>query len=594
MRVRALEHTEPTFRRVATRLVTLTSALLVSACATVGPETDAREQAAPAPETMSTAGAYLAGRHADRVRDVRNASSFMDRVLASEGGGVALTRRTFLLRLEDGRYDDAAALADGVADTLGGSAPVAHIFLAVEAARTGDYDSAAARIARLPDTRLNRILRPLLEGWIAFGQGDQAQAESLIDDVLEIDGFTLLHALHSAMMADAAGLSELAGQRYQEALTAIPNPPLRIRLKVAEFLARQGRLEPALALVGDGGAGAADPNDIRAFLTAVAETEAGTVPSVQDGLAQAFFDLGSALQRDRRSELAMVFARLALRLDPGLDLATLLVAEILDDREQYAEALDLYDGIADRSAYRLMAALRAISSLEDLDRIDEAVGRLNGLADARPDLLDPMIRLGDLYRTQERWGAAVRAYDRAVARVPEGETPRWSLYYARGIALERNAQWDRAEGDFLKALELRPDQPYVLNYLGYTWIDQGRNLERATEMIERAVALRPNDGYIVDSLGWAMYRQARFEDAVTHLERAVELRPTDPTINDHLGDAYWRVGRRHEARFQWERALNFGPDATLALAIEEKLRAGLPNLDEQAVKTAGAGTDAES
>jgi tetratricopeptide (TPR) repeat protein len=326
----------------------------------------------------------------------------------------------------------------------------------------------------------------------------------------------------------------------------------------------------------------------------VAETRSGRHPSVSDGLAQAFFDLGSALQRDRRSELGMVFARLALRLDPDFDLATLLVAEIQDDRGQHAAALSLYDAVPDSSAYRLMAELRAVSSLEDLDRIDEAVARLNALAADRPTLTDPLVRLGDLYRAREDWRASVAAYDRAFDRIPDTDTAPWSLHYSRGIALERSAAWDRAEADFLRALEIRPEQPYVLNYLGYTWIDQGRHLPRATRMIEQAVALRPNDGYIVDSLGWAMYRQERFPEAVEHLERAVELRPTDPTINDHLGDAYWRVGRRQEARFQWRRALSFGPEAELAATIERKLQAGLPALESPTVKTAGAETDAES
>ncbi|MGH6954092.1 MAG: tetratricopeptide repeat protein, partial [Alphaproteobacteria bacterium] len=151
----------------------------------------------------------------------------------------------------------------------------------------------------------------------------------------------------------------------------------------------------------------------------------------------------------------------------------------------------------------------------------------------------------------------------------------WTLLYARGIALERSKQWPRAEADLLRALEFRPEQALVLNYLGYSWADRGENLERAREMIERAVALRPNDGYIVDSLGWVHYRMGQYDKAVIHLERALELKSGDAVITDHLGDAYWQAGRKTEARFQWRRALTLDADQDLRRSIQLKLEHGL-------------------
>ena len=188
---------------------------------------------------------------------------------------------------------------------------------------------------------------------------------------------------------------------------------------------------------------------------------------------------------------------------------------------------------------------------------------------------DVLVNLGDILRSKKRFGESVKAYDRAISRIGAMEKRHWTLLYSRGIALERSKQWGRAEKDFLAALELNPDQPYVLNYLGYSWVDQGIKLDRARTMIERAVELRPNDGYIVDSLGWALFRIREFPGAVRHLERAVELRPQDPTINDHLGDSYWRVGRRVEARFQWRRALSLDPDPDQSARIREKVKSGL-------------------
>ena len=183
--------------------------------------------------------------------------------------------------------------------------------------------------------------------------------------------------------------------------------------------------------------------------------------------------------------------------------------------------------------------------------------------------------MGDLLRGKDRFAEAEAAYTRAIQRLPKVERSDWRLLYARGITYERTKRWPQAEADLLKALELEPDQPFVLNYLGYSWVDQGLNLDRAKAMLHRAVELRPDDGFIVDSLGWAYYRLGESDKAVTYLERAVELEPGDPVLNDHLGDVYWRVGRQREARFQWQRALTFKPEPDAVAAIQAKLANGL-------------------
>ena len=195
-----------------------------------------------------------------------------------------------------------------------------------------------------------------------------------------------------------------------------------------------------------------------------------------------------------------------------------------------------------------------------------------------PRLVGAQVTLGDILRSKKRFGEAVTAYDEAIRRAAASGLPeRWALFYDRGVALERSGEWARAEADLLHALEMKPDQPLVLNYLGYSWIDQGINLDEGMKMIRRAVDQRPDDGYIVDSLGWAFYRIGNFEDAVKNLERAIDLKPEDPTINDHLGDAYWRVGRTLEAKFQWAHARDLKPEAEELPKIEAKIANGLPD-----------------
>ena len=183
--------------------------------------------------------------------------------------------------------------------------------------------------------------------------------------------------------------------------------------------------------------------------------------------------------------------------------------------------------------------------------------------------------LGNIQRARKQYAECAASYAKGIATIANPEKANWLIYYFRGICHERTKKWADAEADLKKSLELFPDQPHVLNYLGYSWVDQGANLDEGMKMIRRAVEQRPDDGYIVDSLGWAHYRLGNFEEATKHLERAVELKPEDPTINDHLGDCYWKIGRTLEAQFQWAHARDLKPDPDELKKIEEKLRVGL-------------------
>lgn len=533
-------------------------------------------------DITSVSGAYLSGRHALQSRDIRSASRFFDLVLAADPTNPALIRRAFLLRLEDGRFASALQLAPTLTADDDADAPFARLALIVDATKRADFAAALALTDALPDSRLNAVLAPLLGAWAALGAGDVADAKRRLDVLADMDGFQAFHILHDAMLLEAVGNQTEAASAFASLLRSQQRDSQRMVLLAARQQARAGHLDTALAMVEQF---APETSDLTAMIRHLervhaaatrSEGEDPTKPEPARGMAEAFFDLASALQQDRGSETAMVFARLATELSPQFDLAILLASEIQDDRKRPAAALALSQTIGPDSPFHTMATLRSADSLEDLDREEEAVAVLETLAAERPDLASPLIRLGDLERGQEAWDASIAAYDRAQERLSKLGREDWAVSYTRGIALERSKRWPEAETAFKKALELRPEQPFVLNYLGYSWVDRGENLDEALEMIERAVELRPRDGYIVDSLGWAYYRLGDFKAAVSHLERAVELKPTDPTINDHLGDAYWRVGRTREARFQWTRALTFDPDAELAVTIERKLADGMP------------------
>ncbi|MDE0256141.1 MAG: tetratricopeptide repeat protein, partial [Rhodospirillaceae bacterium] len=277
-----------------------------------------------------------------------------------------------------------------------------------------------------------------------------------------------------------------------------------------------------------------------------------------------------------RAEQALPLAQLAVWMRPHDAASVFLLGSILERDSRYDDAVAVFGRLQSGTIYSWEARKSAAASMAELDRHATAFAALETMAQERPNRYDALWLLGNVHRSRSAFGDAVLAYDRAIGRIPKIARRHWNLLYARGIALERSGQWPRAEADFLHALKLNPGQPYVLNYLAYSWVDRGERLVRARGMLEEAVRKRPNDGYIVDSVGWVEYRLGNFEAAVRHLERAAELRPHDPIINQHLGDAYWRARRRNEARFQWNRALWLGPEDADRKKIEERLRGGLP------------------
>jgi tetratricopeptide (TPR) repeat protein len=299
------------------------------------------------------------------------------------------------------------------------------------------------------------------------------------------------------------------------------------------------------------------------------------VTSPAEGLAEVFFTVAGALSGEAEDTYTLLYARVASDLAPDNTDMLLLIAALLERQGQYELATIAYNRIArDDPAYH-MAELGRAEALRASGRVDAAIEVLEQLAKSHADLPDVHRALGDILRGEERYDEASKAYDAAIAMLPGTDPSHWVLYYVRGITHERGDRWDLAEADFRKALELSPDQPQVLNYLGYSFIEAGENLDEALDMIERAVAARPEDGYIVDSLGWAYYTLGRYEDAVAPMESAASLTPVDPIINDHLGDVLWAVGRRIEAEFQWRRALSFDPEEADATRIRRKLEVGL-------------------
>jgi len=553
----------------------VTALAVLTACAP-DDEKPAVQSSAIMTASASPAGNYLAGRQAQKNRDFGNASRFLGKALEKTPDNTLLLRNTFLARLADGDITEAVPMAREIVKRQN-SAPIAKLILLVDAVERNDLPGAGPILANFPERGFSGFLKPLLTSWVMVGATDGSDPIEALSPLKNQSGLRVLYELHAALLSDAVGRPEEAEKHYKFAAKNVRRSTLRVVQGYGQHLERAGKTEQARLLYETY---LKENPDSVVLSPAMERLDKGEKPALlvsgpAEGIAEALFNIAGTMTRQNSAQDALIFGQLALHLRPDFDLARMLVAGILESMNRNEDAIAAYREIDSQSPFHWSARLRVAGNLEALDRDDDAIALLQILTREDATRPEPLVSLGDLLRSNKRFAESVAAYDRAIDLLSDLDKRHWTILYSRGISLERSKQWERAERDFKRALELNPDQPYVLNYLGYSWVDQGINLGPAREMIERAVKLRPNDGYIVDSLGWVLYRLKDFEGAVEHLERAVELRPNDPTINDHLGDAYWRVGRYTEARFQWQRALALKPEADQISAIEDKLQRGL-------------------
>ncbi|WP_085882555.1 tetratricopeptide repeat protein [Oceanibacterium hippocampi] len=541
--------------------------------------------------TATLSGDYLAGNLARSERDTDAAAQFYLRALDRDPDDLILLQSAFVALLADGRIGDALPLADRVR-SIGRLSQLAGVVMATNAIHDGRFDAAVAALAGAPDTGFNGLLSPLIRAWAEAGRGDFDAALDNLGALDKQSAFAPFRDYHAALINQLAGRNDAAAIAYEATMASRAGRSVRVVESYGAFLRLQGQADAAREVYQEY---LDSVPDNPAINQALARLDAGQPPTGQitaaaAGAAEALYGSASVLAQDSASDAAAMYLQLALYLRPDFPIGQTLLGDIMEANERWQAAIDAYQGIAASSPYSRNARIRTAWALAKLDRSEEAAAALSQLAADDPKETDALVTLADIYRSDERFADAAAAYGAAIARLPSVEERHWTLFYARGIALERSGEWDAAELDFLKALELKHDHPLVLNYLGYSWIDKGVNIERARAMIERAVEQRPNDGYIVDSLGWALFRLGKYEEAVVHLERAVELRPEDPVINDHLGDALWRVGRHLEARFQWRRALWLGPEKADIPAIEKKLENGLqPDSPRNAATANSAG-----
>lgn len=511
----------------------------------------------PQTSAQSVAGSYLAGRHAAVHSDYREAARYYADALARDSGNVELMESTVLSFLSLGEIDKAAPLAR-MLEAKNQTSQVARMVVTADLAKKEDFK---ALLAQEPSSDgIGPWVDGLIKAWSHMGIGDVTSAMVAFDSLSKEAGMQGFVMYHKALALASVGDFEGAEAIFGNAGAGSAGQTRRGVMAHAEVLAQLGKFEDALTILRTSFGDATDPelNRMIAALEAEEQIPFTHVRDARAGIAEVFFTFAAVLKSEAAGDYyVLLYSRTARYLRPDHIDALLLTAGLLENLGQNQLAIEEYKSVpADDPAFHV-AELGRADALRRSGKEDQAVEVLEQLTRSHGDLAVVHSTLGDVLRAKDDFAGAIAAYDHAISLAAENAPVRWVLYYSRGIAYERSGNQDGSEADFRAALAINPEQPQVLNYLGYSMVEQGRNLDEALEMIERAVAASPDSGYIVDSLGWVLYRLGRYNEAVGHMERAVELLAVDPVVNDHLGDVYWAVGRLREAEFQWSRALSF-------------------------------------
>jgi Flp pilus assembly protein TadD len=523
------------------------------------------------PERDTFSGNYLSGRFAQRQQDWDAAQHYMNKALVYDSGNNEMMQRTFLLALGSGNFATAKTMAEKLVDANNsGSSELALIFLSCDAISREDFKAALALLDRLPSEGFGQYTKPMLTAWALMGKGDKQAALGLL--AAHAVPSDPAYRMHAGMMEELSGNMAGAAQHYKVAMAN--GLSLHTAVMVANFFTRHGKPDisrniyegldkaypynPFISALANGKQHVAQPNIVRAA----------------DGAALALFDLATLLYEKRAYDSAQIYGSLVQKLSATSPFAKMMMGDIAALHRQYDKAIAEYNAIEAPSPIYWISRVRMAEVYEASGQSDKSIAMLTAMSKDEATRIPALVSLGDVHRRQGRYEEAVAAYNKVLAGIVPTEKE-WPVIYARGMAEERLNRWARAEKDLLQALSFQPNNPMILNFLAYSWANQGINLNKALEYAKQAVSLKPNDGYILDSYGWALFRLSQYKDAVIWLEQAVAQIPEDSTLLDHLGDAYWQAGRRDEARYKWRQAHDLSQDTAFRALAEQKLRHGI-------------------
>ena len=520
-------------------------------------------------------GKYLAGRHAEFIDDSSSAINYFEGLLGSNINDPRIQDNLFYLLVKSGKLQKASPLAHKIAKTNSKSAPLAKLFISLLYTNDGKYQKAIDTIEKIENSGINYFSRTIITSWLHTANNNFKTGLTLLKKEMKNPAYVAIFAPHAALISEYAGKPDLSRKYFDDALMQYQQIGANLTRLIGEFYERNNEQSKALNIYRNFNKLSENETLFSHALERTQQKKPERIKiSVNKGVAEGLYHLSSTIRRQNQYQ-SVLLSRLAIFMHPDFSFAKLRLADLLTDENLLDEALAIYKKLSQDKAYTWLARLRIARIYDYQNKLNEAEKILLAMAKERPEELDPLVNLGNMYRSRDKHRQAAKYFKKAKRRIKQWLPMHWRLLYSSGASLERLKRWPAAEKDFLKALELKPDQPSVLNYLGYSWIEQGKHLLKSKAMIQKAVKQRPRSGHIIDSLGWVQYMLGDYDQAVKNLERAVLISPADPTINEHLGDVYWQVGRKLEAGYQWERALSLEPEKKQMKSIKKKIKTGL-------------------
>ena len=527
-------------------------------------------------------GSYLAGESALINKDNQSAIYHFKNAINSEElkteYGIDIAKKLCNLYLLEGEIDDCVLLGKKIENQINSEDfDSANILMAlvVSDIKEKKINSALTRLKKIQKSSYERFSVPIIEAWlIALEKKNLQKAKKKLNELEKDFSINGLRNFNLALIHEFFNKNDEALIYYQKSINAFTQPSYRLVEISANAFERNGDFDKAKEIYNKF---LSSSNDYLLVENALQRIENKIIPNklivnLNDAIAELYSTIASSFRSDFTNSFSIIYSYFSLYLKEDFEVAQLYLAELLENNSSYKQANVLYEKIRPSSNFYWHSKLKKARNLELLGDNKKSILILEEMSNEKKDRYDSLKLLGDIYRNYDKYGKAIKFYNEAILRIKNIGPEHWDLLYSRGMAYERNDQWKLAEKDFLKILEFRPDEPDVLNYLGYSWIEKDINLDQAKKFILKAVNLRPRDPYIVDSLGWAYYNLKEYNKAVEELERAVSLKPTDPIINDHLGDAYLKVNRELEALYQWKKAIQFNSEEDLRIKIEDKIK----------------------
>ncbi|WP_420548551.1 tetratricopeptide repeat protein [Curvivirga sp.] len=525
-------------------------------------------------------GLYLSGRYANLNSDFDNAVAILTEAVRRNSEHGADVEPVLIGELRDsllrfGDIEKAISFSE-ILGQSGSSDYNTRMLLLAKAVHAGDFATAQELAKKIPNGRVFNVIKNLLKGWIAVGLGNKQLALSEINQLKA--RFPGLYSFMKGQMLDQLGDHKGAEEAYMEPegyVSPMQLPTVTFRAYIRSIF-NQGRKDEVRDLVTEFitkiGDGPALSEDLRLLMEG--KDLVPMIKSAEQGVGEAIYQVAQFLNAPT-NDLVLDLTRVAEYLHPEHRNIKMSVAQYMMGNERFDEAVAVYDQVKDLYPFFWQSEIYKAEAIWEMGDKEKALDLLDDIASDRPSDLVALDSMARFYNRDQNYEDMAKTMDRLIGRINAPTHAHWGYYYLQGISYERLKEWPTAEKAFLKALELSPDEPDVLNYLGYTWVDKGLHLEKAQGMLRKAVDARRGSGAIADSLGWAYYKLGKYEDAVKLLERAVALDPNEAVIVEHLGDAYWQVGRKREARFQWNRAMKWPSEEVDVDAVREKLQKGL-------------------